>query len=398
MSFLEYISIGYLRNEVRLATDSKDLKRLMQIKRMGMIAIVFALVCSTYLAYLIVENIYSGIVIGVVFTFVYINFYLVLLSTVRKADFITYQKVLAEERRIVLNGVNLVGDGKKYPKTFVESRYWGSLIFRLFFLSIFSAYLSLGGVLFFNKSLTNNLIENYKQASVNKYGDFINNLYVQKLSKQKNRLSALTLKSTQLLHQKDSISQLLQQDPLNEELNDELKWSTADFNDFNNTYQEEIKVLSNEIESTAVTISEKKERFESAIQNKFFFVQRIKLLFNNYFFSSVVLFILGLIIFLIPFLLRYHMLRNKTFQLDDLLQEKIKQQVETDYEKLNTAIEQSIIESGIDNKLKALNLLKWPLKGDGYINPPFNTIEKIDSRTILRKGSLVSFLSKKNSF
>jgi hypothetical protein len=42
--------------------------------------------------------------------------------------------------------------------------------------------------------------------------------------------------------------------------------------------------------------------------------------------------------------------------------------------------------------LKNNHYKKWPVAGDAFENPPFNTIKKIDKRTILRKGSLETYL------
>ncbi len=392
MKILEQISIGYLKQEAKLTNGDVDFKRLELIKNIGRLTILLAVVCAVYLGYLISESWMAGIVIGLVFTLVYINFYLVLLSTIRKSDFIAEKQAMAEERSVIVNSVTLVGDGKKYPDTFLPGRFWFSIALRFFFLGIFSSFLSTAAVLLLHASIGDKATDLYKEKTIKSYSDFIESSFKKRLSLDQSKLNQLAKNKSQLQTIKDSLSALIMSNSENIGLQEELSWADADLQEFNLSHQAEINQLSSQIAEATNQKAAKKSSFVNGLEGKLFFTQRIKYIFTHYAFTATIVFVLSILFFFLPFIIRYAMIKSAKYALDDKLQQFTKNRVEDEYAKFLKSINNAIGENGYQGALQKHHLNHWPLAGDHFENPPFNTIPHLDKRTILRKGSFTLYL------
>lgn len=397
MKLLEKISIGYLKQEAKLTSGDVDFKRLELIKNTGRLTMLLAIVCAIYLGYLISESWMAGIVIGIGFTLVYINFYLVLLSTIRKSDFIAEKQVLAEERSVIVNNVKLIGDGKKYPDTFLPGRFWFSIVLRFFFLGIFSSFLSIGAVLLLHASFGDKATDLYKEKTIKSYSDFIESSINKRLTVDQSKLNQLSKNKSQLQTIKDSLSALSNSNSENIGLQEELAWAESDLQEFNLSHESEMNQLASQIAEATNQIAAKKSSFVEGLDGKLFFTQRIKYIFSQYTFSAVFVFVLSILFFFLPFIIRYAMVKSAKYSLDDKLQQLTKNIVEEEYAQFLKRINNTIGENGYQGGLQKHFLNQWPLAGDHFENPPFNTIAHLDKRTILRKGSFTLYLKNANT-
>ena len=78
--------------------------------------------------------------------------------------------------------------------------------------------------------------------------------------------------------------------------------------------------------------------------------------------------------------------------MDDKLQRFTKNHIEDAYIKLCKGIVEVVGQRGFESELSKHDLTAWPLVGEHFENPPFNTIPKLDKKTIIRKGSLGNYL------
>ena len=88
-------------------------------------------------------------------------------------------------------------------------------------------------------------------------------------------------------------------------------------------------------------------------------------------------------------------MRSSTYTMDNRLEDTTHKKVLIDYDVFLSQTQSILKKRGFDQWMKKYNYDNWPLMGDGFENPPFNTIKKIDSRTILRKGSLATYFIKR---
>jgi hypothetical protein len=389
---LETLSIGYLKNEAALYPEEPDFKRLDFIRNIGIVNIVTTLVFTSYMGSIVLENFFLGIFLGLVFSILYFNFYLVLLSTIRKSDFLNQKTVLNEEREVRIHGVKLKGDGKKQPEKFDAHNYRLSFILRLLFLGIFSSCIAIGGVLLFHHNLGIEAENTYKNQLSNYYNRFIDSTFNQKNSIKLNHLKKLEAQSILLQHNVDSLTKMQTIQPDDEGLVEDLQWAIDDFNAFNKDHQIEMESIKSEIDSSGVLIEAKKSAFLASLQNKSFFTQRIGYVFKKSRILATSIFILCVFLSYLPFYLRYKMIRSTNFTLDSRLEDETQTLVLSRYALFQKHLEKAIDEKDNSNWLKNNHYKKWPVAGDAFENPPFNTIKKIDKRTILRKGSLETYL------
>lgn len=392
MHLLETLSIGYLKNEAALYPEEPDYKRLDVIRNIGTINILLTLVFTSYMGYILLENFVLGVFIGIVFSVLYFNFYLVLLSTVRKSDFLKHKTVVEEERVVSIQGIKLKGVQKKLPEKFDKHNYRLSFILRLLFLGIFSSCVAIGGVLLFHHNLGIDSENLFKNQLSNDYNHFIDSTYNQKNINKINHLKKLEEQKIVLQKKQDSLSKLAESNQEDEGLIEEKQWASEDLNAFIQEHEKEIVLITQELDSSSVLIDAKKTTFLNSLQNKNFFTQRVNNVFKKSRLFASIIFLLCIFLSYLPFYLRYRMMRSVEFTLDSRLEDETQQMVLSRHTLFLNHLDKAIDEKKYTEWMKENHYKKWPIVSDFYENPPFNTIKKIDKRTILRKGSLETYL------
>jgi hypothetical protein len=304
---------------------------------------------------------------------------------------------MAEERSVIVNNVKLIGDGKKYPDTFLPGRFWFSIVLRFFFLGIFSSFLSIGVVLLLHASIGDKATDLYKEKTIKRYSEFIHGSFNKRLSIDQSKLNQLKRNKSQLQAVKDSLSALVMSNSENIGLQEEFNWAESDLQEFNLSHGSEINQLASQIAEANNQIEAKKSSFLKGLEGKLFFTQRLKYIFSQYTFSAVFVFVLAILFFFLPFIIRYAMMKSAKYTLDDKLQQFTKNIVEEEYAQFLKSINNTIGENWYQGALQKHFLNHWPLAGDHFENPPFNTIPHLDKRTILRKGSFTLYLKNANT-
>jgi hypothetical protein len=391
-SLIERLSISYLKSDANLNPLDIDFIRLEQIKTIGKVLVFIASLLSIYMGYLILENWFAGILLGLCFIIIYLNFYLVLLSTIRKSDFINNKKAIVIEKTVSVKGVNLIGDLKTYDDTSGKKTAFFSIALRLLFLVILSSFLSISAVLVLHQNVASKGVLIFKEESTNKYVDFLEKSYKTKQYKNRQFLKKLEIELSLLNIKKDSISGLLNSSPKNESLIEDMKWVTSDIDGFKKDHQEEIVFLRKEINRNDYQLLEKTEEFKKNIENSLFFIQRIKFLLHYYSPSFLIVFIFSLGFFCLPFFLRLMMLRSAKYTMDDKLENFTKSIIEKKHTQLVTEIEGLTKDTDYKKFLSKYHLSSWPLHNEHFEDPPFNTLPKLDGRIKYRKGSLSTYL------
>jgi len=394
VSLIEHLSINYLKTDANLSPSDIDFKRLRQIKHAGKLLILFSGLLSFYMGFLILENWIVGILLGLCFTVIYINFYLILLATIRKSDFIKHKKVITLEKNILVNGVNLIGDLKTYDENNKSSRMFYSFVIRLLFLIILSSFLSISTVLLIHKNAADKGASIYREKSIERYGQFLKKSLSFKKKKSEDLLALKTQRLNYLNFKRDSLTKLLIFSPADIVLKDEIKWVTNDIDAFNKDEQNEIVYLRNEINRYENLFLEKTTTFKKNISSSIFLIQRINYLKEKHLVSAILVFFISLAFCCLPFILRLRMLQSLKYTMDDKLEEHTKRIIEKGYNKLEADIREVTKNNLYQSFLNKYKLQNWPLQNDYFENPPFNTIPKLDNRIKLRKGSLGTYLNK----
>ena len=411
MKIGKYIS-DYFIEELKINKDSLVADRLLGLKTLVLWFLVANAISCLYAFYSLFDSIIISILGTILFQFIFIMIYIVLLSTVRKAEYLKSSANKKVSTILDLNGNKypafefvLEGPGllTKIPEVLKPRKSYSNIIIRTFLLIL----LGIGPAFFFGLMMHHPFTKsNYELAK--------DNFILKQIENNKKLTSEIHLAK------KNELQSLIDQKQVIVTTIDSLK----NHPDPNNYYLEDIAWYEKKLHLFEEINGPKIKRgiemqMKDSIQN----IQKENLLIEKYkavnlfmlrgsvtwakfpitFLITIVLFVLLLIM---PFLVRYSWLISSPEYVDNALEDYYKKIIENDYENLKHKLKKSKVVSLINECLKddsysesqkALfkKILEYNLDpGLHYTEPAFKVNPVKDSRKFIEKGYLSKYIGK----
>jgi len=405
MNLSEYIS-GYFVRELRLSPDSPIAKKLNLIRSAIYFFLFVNFFTCLYAFVSVFHSYWIAIPSTILFQFVFLMIYIVLFSTIRKAEF----------QRVVNNKLTPVVqeeiEGLKYPvrkfvlndENKIYKRRWSEVIFRMILL------MAVGfGPAYFFGIMTHHLAtaEDYVSAKKN----FINNQIKAHEQLNQKEISGTKLLLDSLRNTRSLIAFKIDSLQKNPDVNgyylEDIKWQEKLLTNFDQLNNNKILWCQKKIDEDSLASIVYAEKIENHFKSSDYFQLRYQVTIKNFpvtYYFAVVIFLLLL---LYPFYLRYRLIVKDAAALDDLLEAHHEKLIHADFELVKknilhstvvTRINEFLADADNDNEIQKNEmrhiLMYLEQYGDNYHDPAVRAKQKHDTRVFVEKGNLGRYLGK----
>ncbi len=326
----------------------------------------------------------AGIIIGILFTFIYVSITLILLSGFRKSSYLKKKQKRLTNEKIMIGTTQVEVENKQYEDLPEKSKLIVSIILRLIYIISFAfcifCGLALGISVLFHPNLDemhrNEILQNYEKSYPKFYGRQID-AYKLKITKLKSDRATIETKLSQVQFEIDQATDtfhkdffLMDKNILTKQL---LDWDLLHHKELANL-PIKIDALNSEYQSglSKLALSTKYSKFG---------IYRIQHLVNNHAVGAIFLISCLIFLFIFPFYLRYKMVLSAS-DLDNKLELATVDLIKAEYEKSTNEINQ-ILKGFKNSKTEGLDMA-----GEG----PFKDGASMKSEKVAFKNQMDTFL------
>ncbi len=400
---LGYYITGYFNQELNLDTNSDISNKLERIQRNVFLFLIINTVACFYAFYSLFGLMLVAIIATTLFQFVFVMIYIVLFSTVRKAEYLQKaenKKIQTQEkiglhifpvRKFVLDG-----DAINPPK----KRSWKNIIIRTLMLILIGS-----GPAFFFAMMIHHPFSNekYELEKVN----YISQKIASHKAVSAEALSKVKSETDSLLRVRNEMVAQIEQATLNPDpqdyLQEDKQWLTRNLQTFDELYAPKIKRNQDRIISDSIASINFQTSLAEHFRDSNFVQIRAGVIWGQSPLTFILLLSFYLFLLLSPFISRYKLMIKTPELLDDLLEKKYVEIINNDFKKLKTDLGNSRAAQHLRNEIntrknetEAIQKVKeWGdyldmirQYGEYYQDPAFKAKQKHDPRIFVDKNNL----------
>ena len=325
-----------------------------------------------------------GIIIGILFAFIYVSITLILLSGFRKSSYLKKKQKRLTNEKIMVGTTEVEVENKQYEDLPKKSKLIVSIILRLIYIISFAfcifCGLALGISMLFYPNLdemhSKEILQNYEKSYPQFYGRQVD-AYKSKIMKLKSDRATIESKLSQVQFEIDQATDTFHKDFFLVDKN----ILTKQLLDWELLHQQELANLPIKIEALNAEYQSGLSKLALSIKYSKFGIYRIQHLLKNHAIGAIFLIICLIFLFIYPFYLRYKMVLSDS-DLDNKLEIATVDLIKTEYEKSTKEITQIL--KGFNNpNLEGLNIA-----GEG----PFKDGASMKSEKVAFKNQMDTFL------
>jgi len=400
---LGYYITGHFTQELALDSNSAIVNKLEKIRRNVFLFLLINTVACFYAFYSLFSILWVALIATALFQFVFLMIYIVLFSTVRKAEYLQRaenKKIQTQEKIgehvLPVKKFVLDGDAVNPPK----KRSWKNIIIRTLMLILIGS-----GPAFFFAMMIHHPFSNekYEQGKSEYISQKIANhkaFSTEALSKVKSQTDSLLRIRNEMVAQIENAT--INPDP-QDYLQEDKQWLERKLQTFDELYAAKIKRNQDRIISDSIASF----NFQNALAEHFRgsdFVQiRAGVIWGQSPLTFILVLSFYLFMLLVPFVSRYKLMIKTPELLDDLLEKKYVDIINNDYKKLKTDLENSLAAQHLRNEISTLKnvtgasqkVKEWgdyldmiKQYGEYYQDPAFKAKQKHDPRIFVDKNNL----------
>ena len=325
-----------------------------------------------------------GIIIGILFTFIYVSITLILLSGFRKSSYLKKKQKRLTNEKIMVGTTEVEVENKQYEDLPKKSKLIVSIILRLIYIISFAfcifCGLALGISMLFYPNLdemhSKEILQNYEKSYPQFYGRQVDT-YKSKIMKLKSDRATIESKLSQVQFEIDQATDTFHKDFFLVDKNILIKQLL----DWELLHQQELANLPIKIDALNAEYQSGLSKLALSTKYSKFGIYRIKHLVNNHAIGAIFLIICLIFLFIYPFYLRYKMVLSDS-DLDNKLEIATVDLIKAEYKKSTKEINQIL--KGFNNP----NLEGLDIEGEG----PFKDGASMKSEKVAFKNQMDTFL------
>ena len=409
-----YYITDHFFDELNLEKNPDIVTRLNSIKRITIFFLLINLVASSYAFYSLFGNVIITIIAASIFQFIFIMIYIVLFSTVRKAEYLkgsnnkkieyieTINGQTYRAKKFILEGPGLFDENANSSKQKVSlTKSWSNIFIRLFLLFVLGIVPSFFFGMMLHHKLTDESYQEARTAYIKKQIDSSKTLYKKLHLSKTIELKNLLKYRSELINTIDSFKK--NPDPNGYYLED-VKWNEDKLKLFDDINSRKIARDKEMQETDSIEIVKKEISLNEHYKSANFFLLRGEATWKKFPFTFILSILLFMFLLLFPFIKRYSMLKNTPELIDDPLEKSYRKIIYNSYESLKENLNKSEIVTVINDALKDENIDSRKKKelenilafvndpGQYYNDPEFKVNHKLDIRKFIEKGNLAKYL------